>query len=169
MIDWRKFADVLGQGRLRGAWNVEHKDQVSGFPGDVERMRRACCWPGATSSRPRLSQCVFSSSHPGISVHEAPARTATFDGEQAYVLRAGDGREAWVLPSIGANCIALSVPLPVRLPGAPSGAVGSGQKGRTAHLLSTGLGRGPARAPHRIGFPILSPTPAAGGAVPLAG
>ena len=84
------------------------------------------------------------------------ARTATFDGEQAYVLRAGDGTEAWVLPSIGANCIALSVPL-------PAGRTGSGQKGRTAHLLSTPPSAAALRGhPTGSGFPILSPHPSGG-------
>jgi galactose mutarotase-like enzyme len=93
---------------------------------------------------------------------EPPARqpqteTATFDGERAYVLRAGDGTEAWVLPSIGANCIALSVPLP------PDGAPSSGQKGGTAHLLSTPPSAAALRGhPTGSGFPILSPHPSGG-------
>jgi galactose mutarotase-like enzyme len=68
-----------------------------------------------------------------------------FDGATAYVLRADDGTEAWVVPSIGANCVDLRVPLP---------------GGAWAHLLDTppsaealrGHGTG-------WGFPILSPHP----------
>ena len=74
--------------------------------------------------------------------------TADFHGAQAHVLRAADGTEAWVVPSIGANCIALSVPV---------------VDGRRAHLLSTPVSAEALRA-HGTGsgFPILSPHPSGG-------
>lgn len=71
---------------------------------------------------------------------------ADFDGERAFVLRAADGTEAWVIPSIGANCVALRVPL-------PSG-------GGIAHLLSTPPSAEALRGhPTGSGIPILSPHP----------
>jgi galactose mutarotase-like enzyme len=71
---------------------------------------------------------------------------ADFDGERACVLRADDGTEAWVVPSIGANCVALHVPLP--------------NGGGTAHLLSTPKSAAALRGhPTGTGFPILSPHP----------
>lgn len=72
-----------------------------------------------------------------------------FDGAPAYVLRAPDGTEATVVPSIGANCIALRVPRPA----------GDGM----AHLLSTPRSAEALRGhPTGSGFPILSPHPSGG-------
>src|SRR5687767_8614872 len=68
-----------------------------------------------------------------------------FDGERAVVLRASDGTEAWVIPSIGANCVALRAPLP---------------NGGAAHVLSTPPSAAALRGhPTGSGFPILSPHP----------
>jgi sugar phosphate isomerase/epimerase len=39
VIDWRKFADVLGEIGYEGPLNIEHEDQVWGFTQDVPRMR----------------------------------------------------------------------------------------------------------------------------------
>lgn len=78
----------------------------------------------------------------------AQARVADFDGERAYVLRAADGTEAWVLPSIGANCIALRVPL------------ADGRDGSSAHVLASPPSAAALRAhPTGAGFPILAPHP----------
>lgn len=40
VIDWRKFADVLGEIGYEGPLNIEHEDQVWGFTQDVPRMRQ---------------------------------------------------------------------------------------------------------------------------------
>jgi galactose mutarotase-like enzyme len=80
-------------------------------------------------------------------------RVTTFDGERAHLLRAADGTEVWVLPSIGANCIAMRVPLPD----------GAG----TAHVLATPPSAAALRGhPTGSGYPILSPHPS-GGRLPL--
>ena len=39
VVDWRKFADVLGETGYEGPLNIEHEDQVWGFTRDVDRMR----------------------------------------------------------------------------------------------------------------------------------
>jgi sugar phosphate isomerase/epimerase len=39
VIDWRKFADVLGEIGYEGPINIEHEDQVWGFTKDVPRMQ----------------------------------------------------------------------------------------------------------------------------------
>jgi sugar phosphate isomerase/epimerase len=39
VVDWRKFADVLGEIGYEGPLNIEHEDQVWGFTQDVPRMR----------------------------------------------------------------------------------------------------------------------------------
>jgi galactose mutarotase-like enzyme len=85
------------------------------------------------------------------------SRTANFDGERAHVLRAADGTEAWVVPAIGANCIALQVPL--------AGATGVADG--LAHALSTPQSAAMLRGhPTGSGYPILSPHPT-GGRLPL--
>ena len=70
--------------------------------------------------------------------------TADFDGERAYVLRDAAGAEAWVLPGIGANCVAFRTPV----------------GGKIAHLLSTPPSLEAFRSRTTFwGFPILSPYP----------
>jgi galactose mutarotase-like enzyme len=67
-----------------------------------------------------------------------------FDGEPAYLLRDDAGATAWVLPGIGANCIAFQVPV----------------AGQAVHLLSTPPTAAALRGhPTGWGFPILSPYP----------
>ncbi len=39
VVDWRKFADVLGEAGYEGPLNIEHEDQAWGFTRDVDRMR----------------------------------------------------------------------------------------------------------------------------------
>ena len=79
------------------------------------------------------------------------SRTADFDGERAFVLRAADGTEARVVPAIGANCIALQVPV----------------AGQVVHALSTPRSAAVLRGhPTGSGYPILSPHPT-GGRLPL--
>lgn len=71
-------------------------------------------------------------------------KIAEFHGEPAYVLSDGNGAHAWIVPSLGNNCIAFQTPV----------------AGRTAHLLSTPASADVLRSrPTFWGFPILSPCP----------
>jgi galactose mutarotase-like enzyme len=73
-------------------------------------------------------------------------RETDFQGVRAHVLRAADGTEATVVPSIGANCIALRAPRP--------------DGGGMAHLLSTPPTPAALRGhPTGSGFPIPLPHP----------
>ncbi len=71
------------------------------------------------------------------------AATSDFDGERAFILR-DDHAAAWVVPAIGANCIACAVDL----------------DGRRHHLISTPPSAEALHTrPTYWGYPILSPYP----------
>lgn len=70
--------------------------------------------------------------------------TIDFSGETAHVLHDGSGARAWIVPGVGANCIAFQTPV----------------EGRMVHVLSTPASAAVLRArPTFWGFPILSPYP----------
>jgi galactose mutarotase-like enzyme len=70
--------------------------------------------------------------------------TAAFDGQLAHVLRDETGAEAWVVPAVGANCIAFQTAV----------------NGETAHVLSTPPSMEVLRErPTYWGCPILAPYP----------
>lgn len=71
-------------------------------------------------------------------------RTINWHGETAHLLEGPDGARAHVIPAVGANCIAFSVPI----------------RGGRAHLLSTPTSADVLRGrPTFWGFPILAPYP----------
>jgi galactose mutarotase-like enzyme len=71
-------------------------------------------------------------------------KTTDFGGETAYVLEDGGGARAWVLPTVGNNCIAFQTTV----------------DGQVVHLLSTPSSPDVLRQrPTFWGFPILSPYP----------
>ncbi len=72
------------------------------------------------------------------------ARTIDWDGEVIHLLEDATGARAHVIPSVGANCLAFSVPV----------------SGRRAHLLSTPASAAVLRSrPTFWGYPILAPYP----------
>jgi aldose 1-epimerase len=77
-------------------------------------------------------------------MRDVETQTLEWTGERAFILQDGSGAQAWVVPAIGANCIAFQTPV----------------RDQVAHILSTPASASVLRErPTFWGLPILAPYP----------